>query len=302
MDRIMGEFGQDAPGPLVILVGGIHGNETEGVKAIENVFYELNRKNYPIQGKVVGLRGNLSALGAKRRYVDYDLNRCWREDHLQYLFKNQEKLHKAEDQEALAVFKILEHYLHAPYENKILVDLHTTSSDKGSFIVIPEYYATQPLVKNLHLPVVLNLESYLKGTLSNYACERGMLAFAFEGGLIGSQEAINIHTAGIWEILQTAGTIPYQTSNNFTTYRNLLKLHAQGLPELVHVTGIHWVHEGDQFSMKPGYKNFTPVQKDEILAYDKNGAVKAPRSGMIFMPLYQNQGNDGFFIIEKVKK
>ena len=302
MNRIVGEFDQGIPGPLIILVGGIHGNETEGVKAIETEFSELNRKNYPIRGKIVGLRGNLSALAAKRRYIEYDLNRCWREDHLQYLLQNKEKLHIVEDQEALAVLEILEHYLQAAYEKKILIDLHATSSNKGSFIIIPEYYAAHPLVKSLHLPVILNLESYLKGTLSNYACERGMVAFAFEGGLFGSQEALDIHTAGVWEILQTAGSISYQTANNFTTYRNLLQLQAQGLPELVHVTGIHWVHEGDQFSMKSGYENFTPVQKDEVLAYDKYGPVKAPRSGMIFMPLYQNQGNDGFFIVEKVKK
>ena len=299
MDRMIGEFDQGVPGPLIFLVGGIHGNETEGVKAIEAVFSELSRKHYPIRGKIVGLRGNLSALAAKRRYIEYDLNRCWREDHLQYLLSNKTKLHIVEDQEALEVLEILEHYLQAGYEKKILIDLHATSSGKGSFIIIPEYYAAHPLVKNLHLPVILNLESYLKGTLSNYACERGLVAFAFEGGLIGSQEALDIHTAGVWEILQTAGAISYQTSKNFTAYRNVLHLQARGLPELVHVTGIHWVHEGDQFSMKPGYENFTPVQKDEVLAYDKYGPVKAPRNGMIFMPLYQNQGNDGFFIIEK---
>lgn len=302
MDRIIGEFDQGKAGPLIILVGGIHGNETEGVEAIKSVFSVLKEDNYSIQGKILGLRGNISALTARRRFIDYDLNRSWREDQLQYLLQNKKTLHKIEDQEGLAVLEILEHYLQSSYETKILIDLHATSSSKGSFIIIPEYYSNHPLVNNLHLPVILNLESYLKGTLSNYACERGMIAFAFEGGLIGSREAIDIHTAGIWEILQTAGSISHQNSPTFEGYRQLLRGHANGLPQFVHVTNIHLVHEGDHFSMKEGYENFTPVQKGEVLAFDKNGPVMAPDSGMIFMPLYQNQGNDGFFIVDKVKK
>jgi succinylglutamate desuccinylase len=302
MNRIIGEFDRGVPGPLVVLMGGIHGNETEGIAAIEGVFLELSQGNYPIHGKVLGLRGNLPAIAAKRRFIDYDLNRCWREEHLPYLLKNKGKLHKVEDHEALAVLEILEYYLQTRYSQKVLVDLHATSSNKGSFVIIPEYYADHPLVKNLQRPVVLNLEGYLKGTLLNYACERGMISFAFEGGLIGSRKAQEIHTAGIWEILQTAGTILPQSSDKFTAYRNLLYRQAQGLPEIVHVIGVHWVHEGDQFSMQPGYENFTPVKKDEILAYDKRGPVKAPCDGMIFMPLYQQQGNDGFFMVESVKK
>jgi len=298
MDRVIGEFDRGTPGPLVMLVGGIHGNETEGVNAIENVFQDLESSDFPIKGKIIGLRGNLQALAAKRRFIDYDLNRCWREEHLPYLLQNREKLHKVEDHEALALLEILDTYLQGDYSQKVLVDLHTTSSQKGSFIIVHGYYADEPIVNNLQLPIILNLENYLKGTLSNYACERGMLAFAFEGGLIGSQEACDIHTAGIWEVLQTAGAIPFQTAPHFQKYRELLQLQAQGLPDKVHVTDIHWVHADDQFRMQPGFVNFTPVKKGEVLAHDKRGKIEAPRDGMVFMPLYQKQGNDGFFIVE----
>ncbi len=298
MDRIIGEFDQGTPGPLVMLIGGIHGNETEGVDAIENVFRELKAGDYAIKGKIVGLRGNLQALAARRRFIDYDLNRCWREEHLPYLQQNREKLHKVEDHEALALLEIFDTYLQGNYSKKILVDLHTTSSQKGSFIIVHGYYADEPIVNNLQLPVILNLENYLKGTLSNYACERGMLAFAFEGGLIGSQEATEIHTAGIWEVLQTSGAIPLQPTPRFEKFRNLLQIQARELPSMVKVTDIHWVHADDRFSMQPGYENFTPIKKGEVLAHDKRGEIKAPRNGMIFMPLYQQQGNDGFFIVE----
>ncbi len=65
---------------------------------------------------------------------------------------------------------------------------------------------------------------------------------------------------------------------------------------------VHPVKPVDEFKMKETriYKNFDPVRKNELLAYDKNGEVKSPYTGMILMPLYQEQGEDGFFIIREI--
>ena len=51
--------------------------------------------------------------------------------------------------------------------------------------------------------------------------------------------------------------------------------------------------------MKPGYRNFQRITKGEELAMDKKGPIYAPKEGMIIMPLYQNSGNDGFFLVEE---
>ena len=50
--------------------------------------------------------------------------------------------------------------------------------------------------------------------------------------------------------------------------------------------------------MKPGFKNFQAVTKGELLARYDDQDVKAEADGMILMPLYQAQGNDGFFIVK----
>ena len=60
------------------------------------------------------------------------------------------------------------------------------------------------------------------------------------------------------------------------------------------------IEESDQFQMKPGYYNFKAVNKGEILAHDRKGNITSPCNGMIFMPLYQKSGNDGFFIVDNV--
>jgi len=53
--------------------------------------------------------------------------------------------------------------------------------------------------------------------------------------------------------------------------------------------------------MLPGLKNFQSVKKNQWLANDLNGEIKAGEKGRIFMPLYQSKGNDGFFLIREVR-
>ena len=42
------------------------------------------------------------------------------------------------------------------------------------------------------------------------------------------------------------------------------------------------------------------MHKGQALAVDREGPVTAPQSGLLLMPLYQRQGDDGFFIVRKV--
>ena len=52
--------------------------------------------------------------------------------------------------------------------------------------------------------------------------------------------------------------------------------------------------------MAPGYDNFTPVQKGELLVCDRLGEINSHRPARIFMPLYQTVGEDGFFLVREV--
>jgi succinylglutamate desuccinylase len=54
--------------------------------------------------------------------------------------------------------------------------------------------------------------------------------------------------------------------------------------------------------MVPGFINFQPVEKGTVLAIHNDEKVSSPYTGNIFMPLYQDQGADGFFIIERTDK
>ncbi len=303
MNRILGKIEGEDGGPLIIFVGGLHGNEIAGVKAISNVFQTLRHQNVPVKGKIVGISGNLSALRQYSRYVDYDLNRCWDPAFISSLKSGSNGWQNAvESQEALSLMTVLERESQGDYRKKIFVDLHTTSSDNGNFIIIPEDEADNHVVKVLKLPIVIDLDKYLQGTLLKFMHDLGFLSFAFEGGLIGSDQALNLHTAGIWELLKACEVVTSEHVNGFSSYDRIIADFSKNLPHLVTVKYRHWVEDGDFFKMKPGYHNFQKIAKGEILARDRSGDIRAKCDGLIFMPLYQDFGNDGFFVVEIIDR
>ena len=53
--------------------------------------------------------------------------------------------------------------------------------------------------------------------------------------------------------------------------------------------------------MEEGFANFEKIYKGEVLATNQFGDIMSAIDGNIFMPLYQKQGMDGFFIIKPVE-
>ncbi len=53
--------------------------------------------------------------------------------------------------------------------------------------------------------------------------------------------------------------------------------------------------------MRPGFQNFEAIREGQPLADDADGVVVAPEDGRIFLPLYQDLGDDGFFVVRPVR-
>ncbi|SDE88568.1 hypothetical protein SAMN05421636_108182 [Pricia antarctica] len=67
--------------------------------------------------------------------------------------------------------------------------------------------------------------------------------------------------------------------------------------EIIHRQSLE---EYDQFGMQPGYNNFQSIKKGEFSAIQNGANIRSVWDAFIFMPLYQSQGNDGFFVVEEV--
>ena len=53
--------------------------------------------------------------------------------------------------------------------------------------------------------------------------------------------------------------------------------------------------------MRPGFRNLQPIRHGEQLANDLKGPILATETGRVLMPLYQSQGEDGFFVVKTVR-
>ena len=149
--------------------------------------------------------------------------------------------------------------------------------------------------------MVLGLEERLESTILNYLGEQGHVAVGFEGGQNDSPSAVGIHMAAIRAVLATAGCIRTQDLPLPDDGREGSGADADDVPPVVEVRYHHVIREDDGFVMEPGFTNFQPVERGQLLARDRRGPIRAGEAGQILMPLYQGQGTDGFFLVRRVR-
>jgi len=77
---------------------------------------------------------------------------------------------------------------------------------------------------------------------------------------------------------------------------------AGGGRRVVEVRHRHAIMLEDGFQMEPGFRNFQPVRRGQVLARDRAGEITARETGHILLPLYQELGDDGFFLGREVKR
>ena len=81
---------------------------------------------------------------------------------------------------------------------------------------------------------------------------------------------------------------------------NRLKTESMDLSDLFEVVYLHQIKDNESFEMKNGYDSFQDVKKHSIIAISNNEPVRSKYNAKIFMPLYQSQGREGFFIIKRI--
>lgn len=307
MDRVIGRFTGSERGPLLIVLGGIHGNEPAGVSAISLIFKMLEvepitNPEFSFRGRLVGLRGNLEALGEKRRYLRQDLNRMFTADRIEAARAKAGQDRGPEEGELLDLVGHIEDEL-SNYEPEelVVVDLHTTTARGGIFSIVGDDERSISIAVEMHAPVVLGMLQGLEGTtlhLVRHLRERGWNAtgVCFEAGQHDDYLSVNRAIAAVINCMRTIGCVKREHVEN--QHDKLLIEFGADLPKVTRLIYKHRIEEGDGFTMLGNFNNFQYINKGEYLAKDKRGDIRAPHEGLILMPLYQAQGEEGFFIVE----
>lgn len=298
MERRIGEIVGQKPGPLLIYIGGLHGNEAMGLDALENSFNSFDIPLDQVCGKAIALRGNLEAIRQNIRFVSMDLNRIWDVKH----FKRANDYQAAELYELQALRRVIEEELKGDYTEVFLMDLHTTSAPTIPFIVTKETEKNTEMIKNLNIPYVTGVVGYLDGTMLAWMCEKGYSGMAFEAGQHYSRTSMIKHEAFVKLSMHYSGFTPDISDEEVSELHNLLEDELRPKHNHFKLIKRYKIDEEEDFKMCDGYSNFQKIYKGEVLATNVKGDILSDVNANIFMPLYQKQGNDGFFVIEPVWK
>jgi predicted deacylase len=283
------------PGPTLVAVAGIHGNEPAGIEATRRVFARLSSGDLPIRGEFVAFAGNLAGLQRGIRYQAKDLNRIWSEERISALRALPEGGRDAEDREQAQLLSAIEAALERARGAVHLADLHTTSAAGIPFILFGDTLPQRRFARAFPLPIIIGLEEQIDGVLTEYWTRRGCTTFAIEGGQHASPDSIDAIEAVLWIALARAGLLQGNVPVEVTRSAALLERRRAGLPRVVEVISRRSVSPEDSFCMEPGFRNIDRARKGQLLARDRTGDIRAPADGMVILPLYQGLGRDGFF-------
>lgn len=303
VERELGRLDGPRDGGLLVAVAGIHGNEPAGVRGLERVFRKLEAEQgtSELLGRFVALAGNLPALARSCRYLDRDLNRIWTPAELARARQHPETV---EDKEMVALADRLAHLLGGVPEERrrhvCLLDLHTASGPGPAFTVFDDTLPNRAYALELEAPVVLGIEEELAGTLMHHVSELGFTAVGFEGGRHEDPGAVDRCEAAVWVSLGVAGVLP-QDHPQVVAARRGLREASDDLPRVVEVLYRHALEPGDGFEICPGVRGFQEVRDGEVVGHDHQGPVRVRGGGLVLMPLYQEQGEEAFFLVRPVQ-
>jgi hypothetical protein len=301
VDRIIGRVSSGVPGPTVVFFGGIHGNEPAGVRALEKVFAHFESGEVPCErGTIIGIRGNLPALGRQERYLQHDLNRLWNPARIERILATPESQRSAEEQELASLHGLLMGILEEEAAPFYFIDLHTTSSQTLPFITINDSMINRKFSELFPVPVILGIEEYLEGPLLSYINQLGYMALGFESGQHQDPAAVTHAEDFIWLTLYFSGATP-----SFAGYRQSYRRLQQAALCDHYFYEVFYRHElsnGHGFKMEEGYRSFQRVPRGTRVATQQGEPLELQKPGILFMPLYQQQGEEGFFLIRQTPR
>lgn len=291
--RVVGE----QPGPTLIAVAGIHGNERAGTRSARRVIATLERRRSVVRGELVAFAGNLGAMRDGVRYRHRDMNRVWTKARIADLEARQKSGAPldVEDEEQLELISVIRAAIARARGPVYLIDLHTTSAHGVPFVLFGDTLAQRRFAGALPLPLVIGLEEQVDGVLSAYCTTQGVITCTVEGGQHDDPGSIDNLEAVLLLGAESAGIFGSGVITETSAAHALLERRRGELPRVMEVVSRHAITEADRFVMEPGFANLARVTAGQLLARDARGEIRAPKDGMVMLPLYQGQGSDGYF-------
>ncbi len=304
VERVIGERSGTAPGPTLIVVGGVHGNEPAGVVAAERLLRAIDEGGGLRRGRFLALRGNTAALAVEAaeawtrpRYFDHDLNRLFGEA------RREDGIEARERDELCAA---VADAVRGSHGASVVLDLHTVSSPSPPFIAVEDALPARRFAMRFGLPLVLGIEEELSGLLMDFATrELSCVALTVEAGRHQDKSAARLHECVIRIALVELGMVdPDGVVGDEVSAQGELRAASSGRGRHVYDVRHRAVISDPRFSVLAGMEAFTPVRAGRTVIAEQGGRpVVAQESGLLFMPNRQHThrvGDDAYFVVRRV--
>jgi len=260
------------PGPVVLIIAGVHGNEIGGVKALN----ELVPKIVPLKGKVTFIYANLEAIKQNKRFVEKNLNRCF--------FDKQPKelANSLEGKTARELLPYLE-------EADVLLDLHSSKSSNSKKYVLCEKDCFK-FVDALPVAIVLiGTDKFLPGGSDGYMFNHKKPGMCIECGLHESEDSKATAKEAVTNLLKKLEMIPGVKSK-----------YSQG--DFYKAKYIY-KNRFAEFKLARKFVDFEPLKSKELIGLEGEKKIFAKKGEFILFPDDQTELNkECFVIIKKVPK
>src|SRR5690606_26801641 len=184
------------------------------------------------------------------------------------------------------------------HEDICFIDCHTTSAMTMPYISVNEHPESLHLARHFPLSCVVGLEKSIPRCFGEYCNRLDYRCFTVEGGQHEDLASIENHESMLWLLMAYSGAMRKEDIRNFSEYQDSLARHTTEGCRHFRLAAHYRISDGENFLMRPGYVNFQKVAKGEVLADNYLGEIRSPCDARILMPLYQPQGDDGFFLLE----
>lgn len=303
-ERVLRKYIKGKNSSTLVITVCMHGNEPAALAAMKLLFSPDRIGEEDLNGNVYVLIGNMEALNCSQRFINKDFNRVWNRENLELVrhtpkeeWPEIHELQELKSMDRLITSIVIEHR----EQPLVFLDLHTTSADSAPFIPFNDAIMNRNLAENFPIPLILGIEEFLDGPLMSYINDLGFPALGFEAGRHDDPFSADRHAAFVELFLFHLGMIDL-TENQIQEMQDSLTLGFKFSPGFYEIIHRHGVVPFSGFKMAQGFRNFQTIDKHQVLATDQAGDITAVRYGQIFMPLYQNEGDDGFFIIRPVSR
>lgn len=254
------------PGPTVLILGGVHGNEGCGVKAIEEI------KTWKIQKGTVMLEiGNPEAVKRNVRYTEENLNRMFLpEDMMTEETKQSYEYTRAQYLKTLMS------------QADILIDIHASNTPESIPFVIAEESAKSIISQ---LPVLIScsgFDTFQPGGTDYYMNSLGKIGICIECGYTKDDRSTETAINSVKALLVAQGMIP---GNINRSPQKQLRVFQQ------------YYTCTDSFILTKNCEDFEFFPVDTLIGYDGETAVYASQDSYILFARNRKKAGEEAFLL-----